>query len=153
MVAFVAVGLLVLYVASGGLSGGSPDEVHFAAPTFEGATVCFKVTLGCFTVTANVLRVIDGDTFVAQMKIWPGLTTTEHIRVLGVDAPELTGAKAKAGAAAKLFTVQWIGALPVHLQTCQRDSFGRLLAEVWRGAAPHESLAEELIRSGHGVRR
>jgi endonuclease YncB( thermonuclease family) len=38
---------------------------------------------------AEVLRVIDGDTFEARVHVWPGLDITTKIRLRGIDAPEL----------------------------------------------------------------
>jgi endonuclease YncB( thermonuclease family) len=41
------------------------------------------------THPAEVLRVIDGDTFEARVHLWPGLDVTTKIRLRGIDAPEL----------------------------------------------------------------
>jgi endonuclease YncB( thermonuclease family) len=41
------------------------------------------------THPAEVLRVIDGDTFEARVRVWPGLDITTKIRLRGIDAPEL----------------------------------------------------------------
>jgi endonuclease YncB( thermonuclease family) len=38
---------------------------------------------------AEVLRVIDGDTFEARVHVWPGLDVTTKIRLRNIDAPEL----------------------------------------------------------------
>ena len=38
---------------------------------------------------AEVLRVIDGDTFEARVHIWPGMAVTTRVRLRGIDAPEL----------------------------------------------------------------
>ncbi len=38
---------------------------------------------------AELLRVIDGDTFEARVRIWPGMDVTTRVRLRGVDAPEL----------------------------------------------------------------
>ena len=38
---------------------------------------------------AEVLRVIDGDTFEARVRIWPGMEVTTRIRLRGIDAAEL----------------------------------------------------------------
>jgi endonuclease YncB( thermonuclease family) len=38
---------------------------------------------------AQVLRVIDGDTFEARVRIWPGMDLTTKVRLRGVDAPEM----------------------------------------------------------------
>jgi endonuclease YncB( thermonuclease family) len=40
---------------------------------------------------AEVLRVIDGDTFEARVHIWPGMQVTTRVRLRGIDAPELKG--------------------------------------------------------------
>src|SRR5215216_3144877 len=39
--------------------------------------------------SAEVLRVIDGDTFEARVRIWPGLDVTTKVRLRNIDAPEL----------------------------------------------------------------
>ncbi len=38
---------------------------------------------------AQVVRVIDGDTFEARVNVWPGLEITTKVRLRGIDAPEL----------------------------------------------------------------
>jgi endonuclease YncB( thermonuclease family) len=38
---------------------------------------------------ADVLRVLDGDTFEARVHVWPGLDVTTKVRLRGIDAPEL----------------------------------------------------------------
>jgi endonuclease YncB( thermonuclease family) len=38
---------------------------------------------------AEVLRVVDGDTFEARVRIWPGVDITTKVRLRGIDAPEM----------------------------------------------------------------
>ncbi len=38
---------------------------------------------------ADVLRIIDGDTFEARVRVWPGLDVDTKIRLRGIDAAEL----------------------------------------------------------------
>ena len=38
---------------------------------------------------ADVVRVIDGDTFAARVQVWPGLAVDTKVRLRGIDAPEL----------------------------------------------------------------
>jgi endonuclease YncB( thermonuclease family) len=38
---------------------------------------------------AEVLRVLDGDTFEARVLVWPGLAMTTRVRLRGIDTPEL----------------------------------------------------------------
>jgi endonuclease YncB( thermonuclease family) len=52
---------------------------------------------------AEVLRIIDGDTFVARVRVWPGIDVDTKVRLRGIDAAELharcTAELAKAQAA------------------------------------------------------
>ena len=38
---------------------------------------------------AEVMRVLDGDTFEARVRIWPGMDITTRVRLRGIDAPEM----------------------------------------------------------------
>lgn len=38
---------------------------------------------------ADVVRVIDGDTFEARVRVWPGLSVDTKVRLRNIDAPEL----------------------------------------------------------------
>ncbi|MDO8879100.1 MAG: thermonuclease family protein [Pseudolabrys sp.] len=39
---------------------------------------------------AEVLRVFDGDTFEARVRVWPGMDITTRVRLRGIDAPEMS---------------------------------------------------------------
>src|SRR5262245_48396039 len=39
---------------------------------------------------ADLLRVIDGDTFEARVHVWPGVVVTTKVRLRGIDAPEMS---------------------------------------------------------------
>ena len=71
-------------------------------------------------VEADVVRVVDGDTLVARARIWLGQTVETHVRLAGVDAPELRGkcAAEKARAlAAREALARLVGEGPVLLAT------------------------------------
>jgi endonuclease YncB( thermonuclease family) len=57
---------------------------------------------------AEVVRIIDGDTFEARVRVWPGLDVDTKVRLRNVDAPELharcTDELAKAQAARTALT-------------------------------------------------
>lgn len=108
------------------------------------------LALLCWTVWATPGRVVDGDTFEARVRIWPGLEAYETVRVLDVDTPEMKGPAREAGLAAKRFAEEWLRRGDVEIRACKRDSFGRLLGTVTRHG---ENLAQELLRAGHGVSR
>ena len=111
------------------------------------------IALLCWTISATTVRVIDGDTAVMSGAVWPDLTATMHVRVLGVDTPELRGTTLEDAKKAKAFTEAWLGVGPVTLTigcTGQpaRDSFGRVLAVVTRDG---KNLADDLIAAKLGV--
>ena len=51
----------------------------------------FAALLLALSVPATVTSVYDGDTIKVEAEVWPGITWTGSVRVLGVDTPELTG--------------------------------------------------------------
>lgn len=108
----------------------------------------------CWIVAATAGRVIDGDTFIASADIWPGLSASIHVRVLGVDTPEMKGTTLEAAQKAKAFTAEWVTKgelmLAIGCGKPSLDSFGRSLAVVSRDG---KNLADELIAAGHGVKR
>lgn len=121
------------------------------------AAAAFATAVLCWIVGATPGRAIDGDTFSAVADIWPGLSATIHVRVLGVDTPELKGETRAKAAAAKAFTEKWIdqaGGDVILTVGCGRpslDSFGRVLARV--RTLGGKDLADDLIAAGHGVKR
>jgi endonuclease YncB( thermonuclease family) len=74
----LAAGASIAPVAA--LRGSEPSAAPI--PTAEPA----EVRMG---YPAQVLRVIDGDTFEARVRIWPGLDVTTKVRLRDADAPEL----------------------------------------------------------------
>lgn len=106
------------------------------------------VALLCWSVTAAPVRTIDGDTFVADLKVWPGLTARETVRVLGVNAPEMKGATREAAVKSQVFAADWLAQGDVRVYACQRDAFGRLLGTVTRGT---QNLSTLLLDGGFAV--
>lgn len=87
----------------------------------------------------QLLYVIDGDTL-----IMAGPQGREHVRLIGIDAPELAqefGWTARSFAAAFLAR----GSLVLELDQERRDHYGRLLAYVWSG---EEMLNKILVARG-----
>ena len=79
-----AVGLAVGNIANSDLVGRQlTANAAPAAPT----TINTQLAVGMHP--AEVLRVLDGDTFEARVRVWPGLDITTKIRLRSIDAPEL----------------------------------------------------------------
>ncbi len=104
-------------------------------------------------VEARVLRVIDGDTFIAEAKVWPGHSVKVSVRIRGIDAPEIRSRcpeeKAAAGRARDLLTML-VASGTVKLFNIGGGKYhGRVLADVV--AEDGEELAPVLL--GHDVVR
>lgn len=54
------------------------------------------------SVNADVVRVYDGDTIIVDAHPWPGMTIRIHVRVRGIDSPEIRGKCAAEKKAARL---------------------------------------------------
>ena len=87
----------------------------------------------------QLLRIIDADTLIMN-----GPEGQEHVRLIGVDAPEL---KQEFGGTAKAFSADFLarGGLILELDQEHRDQYDRLLAYVWSGDA---MLNEALVATG-----
>jgi endonuclease YncB( thermonuclease family) len=87
----------------------------------------------------SVERVVDGDTLVVRLDLWPGLEAIYAVRVRDIDAPELRGAGCpeekdwaeRARAQAEKF---YGPGTTVRIENVEIDSFGRAVADVrrWR---------------------
>ncbi|SRR6266705_378545 len=93
--------------------------------------------------------VIDGDTIRVQARIWPNVIAEEHVRLLGIDTPELRAAtqceKALAQAAKQVTSEVLSGAQRITITANSRDSFGRILGNV---SVDGLSLSDLLLAKG-----
>jgi len=76
---------------------------------------------------AEVVRVLDGDTFEARIKVWPGMVAITRVRLRGVDAPEIKARcedeRAKALAAKDALT-RMLSEGAVSLANVSQDKYG-----------------------------
>lgn len=86
----------------------------------------------------EVIRVIDGDTFVAKVEIWPSITSEVAVRIRGLDAPETRRPSCESErllaeeASSYLHEQLPLGEL-IELEDIQGDAFqGRVVAHVLR---------------------
>ena len=110
-------------------------------------------------VTAEVLRVIDGDTFTVRAHIWIGQELTTNVRLLGVNAPELSGhceEERVLADAARRFLAARLEGHSVTLRDIALDKYGgRVLARVedTAGDIAAALLAARLVVPYDGGRR
>lgn len=111
-------------------------------------------------VEADVVRVIDGDTFVAAARIWPGQRITVGVRIRGVDAPELNsrcGAEKAAARRSRAILEKLLRNGTVLMRNISGGKYyGRVLADVTTGAGEAVGtalLARSAARPYGGGRR
>jgi micrococcal nuclease len=111
-------------------------------------------------VEVEVLKVIDGDTFLARAKIWPGHEVTVSVRLRGIDAPERKAKCARELAAAeeaRLALEDVLSAAPVQIRNITGDKyFARVIADAGNddiADAAAFMLELELARPYQGGRR
>jgi len=102
--------------------------------------------------SAQVLHVIDGDTFEARVHLWQGLDITTRIRLRGVDAPELKARcfeESQMAQAARAALIALLDEGGVTVFNVGPDKYnGRVVADVATRMTPNVSTA--LIAAGHG---
>jgi endonuclease YncB( thermonuclease family) len=110
-------------------------------------------------VSATVVRVIDGDTFVAEAHVWPGETVRVSVRIRGIDAPELHSRCQRerlAAAAARDALAALLDRPPVKITNIGGGKYyGRMLADVETedGEVAPALLSRALVRLYSGGRR
>ncbi|MBV9955345.1 MAG: thermonuclease family protein [Pseudolabrys sp.] len=100
---------------------------------------------------AEVLRVLDGDTFEARVRIWPGHDVTTRVRLRGIDAPEMKARcedeRARA-VAARTALMQMLEQGNVAISAVGLDKYGgRVDAEV--STARTADVGRALRDAGH----
>lgn len=94
------------------------------------------------------IDVYDGDTFKADVKLWPGLTIRTGIRIAGIDTPEIRGKCLTEKLWAKKAKEELISLLVgfIHIYNVQNGKYaGRVVADV---ATDTAEVGFEMIESG-----
>jgi micrococcal nuclease len=112
---------------------------------FVGRSILLLVTVALPTVAAraaetirgpiegSVARVIDGDTLEFVAHVWLGLSLTTHVRVRGIDTPEVRGAcprEKEMAAQATAYLNALTGAGVTVANVSDDKYFGRVIADV-----------------------
>ena len=137
--------------ALGALVGAalSPREgVHAPSQATAAPVAATPAIRGAYP--AEVLYVLDGDTFAARVHLWPGLDITTRVRLRGIDAPELKARcgeeRRRAEAARDALTVM-LAEGNITVRDVGLDKYGgRVLAAAATQLTPDVSAA--LLRDG-----
>lgn len=111
-------------------------------------------------VAVEVIKVIDGDTFLARAKVWPGHEVTVSVRLRGIDAPERKAkcdGERQAAEEARLALEYALTAAPVQIRNISGDKyFARVIADAGNSDVADAAtfmLEIELARPYQGGRR
>jgi endonuclease YncB( thermonuclease family) len=100
-------------------------------------------------VPASVVRALDGDTLEVQAHVWLGLELTQHVRIRGIDAPELhsTCAMERNMAASARDHLAALAGNSIRLERISNDKYGgRVDADVVNAAGT--DLKQAMIAAG-----
>ena len=103
------------------------------------------------SASADVLRVFDGDTFEARVRLGPGEVVHAKVRLRGIDTPERDARCAEEATKAEVARRALADILAeggVTISQIGRDKYGRLLAVVATRRTPDVTAA--LLRKGVG---
>jgi endonuclease YncB( thermonuclease family) len=125
--------------------------LYLAPPAFvpQAASPAFGAEQLRGPVSAEVVRVIDGDTIEVSAQIWLGLRVSSNVRIRGIDTPELhsTCAGEKAMASDARDRLAKIAGDSIRLANISQDKFGgRVDADVTN--ADDVDLKAAMLASG-----
>ncbi|MEL6219112.1 MAG: thermonuclease family protein [Pseudomonadota bacterium] len=108
---------------------------------------------GLYDYRAEIVRVIDGDTVVADIDL--GFNTwrkDEHLRLRGIDAPEIRGEERPEGLIAAEALRERLAGRDLVICTIKdrTGSFGRFLVDIYDGDI---LINDWMIEQGYAVRR
>ena len=99
---------------------------------------------------AIVTNIVDGDTFDAHVDLGFSVSSKQRFRLLGCDAPEMTGTSQEAGENSKRYVEKLLKDKEICLRSVKTDSFGRYLADVWiMKNGVQINLSRHLIKNGY----
>lgn len=99
--------------------------------------------------TANVTKVIDGDTFDFEAEIL-NVKVLGRCRMLSYNAPEIRGKERPEGLDAKEYLKTLIYMKSIRIQAEETDKYGRWLCEVWRGGEPVNEMMRKYLKDYPG---
>jgi endonuclease YncB( thermonuclease family) len=82
-----------------------------------------------YTYQASVLEIVDGDTLWAEINLGFNISTTQKLRLRGINAPEI---ETPGGIASKQYIEDCLKGCPfIAIKTYWRDKYTRYLADIF----------------------
>jgi endonuclease YncB( thermonuclease family) len=120
-----------------------------ASPGIAGASVNAGASLAT-RYPVEVVRVVDGDTFEARVRAWPGIEIATKIRIRDIDAPEMRARCAEETAAAHAARDALVAMLAEGQVTIARVSLDKYGGRVLAAASARNTgdIAAALLQAG-----
>jgi micrococcal nuclease len=102
---------------------------------------------------AKCIRVIDGDTILADVDLGFGIRQKMTLRLAGINAPEKTGKEKPSGLKALVFLIDNLEGNEIVINTFKdkREKYGRYIATVYNSTNFVKSINDELVEKGFAV--
>jgi len=102
-----------------------------------------------YVYNAEILRVVDGDTFLAKIDFGFKIFHENRFRLKDVNTPETRGKKKTAkGLVVKKYVKDLIEGKTFELETFKKGRYGRYVADIYLKKGKKEPLSEHLLRKG-----
>ncbi len=148
----IAIGICCLVPLSGAMAGDTTG-VSTSAPRLDPVAISSSGPWSnprrmrlAGPYPARVLAIIDGDTFVARIPVWIGQEVTTHVRLRGIDAPEIKGrcaAETRLAQEAKQALADILASGRINLRDIGTGKYaGRVIARVFV-TSKHDHNTEE----------
>jgi micrococcal nuclease len=98
-----------------------------------------------FVYNAEVLRVIDGDTFELRIDLGFKIIHENTFRLYGVNTPEIRGKERPEGLKVKKYVKELIEGKIIVVETFKKGKFGRYVSEIYL-KGKRKPLSKHLLR-------
>lgn len=99
-----------------------------------------------FVYDAEVIRVVDGDTYDLGIDLGFRLYHEDRFRLMEINTPETRGKERSEGLKVKEYVKNLIEGKMVVVKTFRKEKFGRYLCEIYLKAPKKKPLSKLLLR-------
>lgn len=100
-----------------------------------------------YTYNMKIIRVLDGDTFEAEVDLGFKIWAKDKFRIFGYSAPEIHGEEKRFGLIAKAKLEEYFKIGEIYIvNTIKPDKYGR-----WLASFPDRTFVLNLIKQGYGM--
>ena len=102
-----------------------------------------------FVYNAEVLRVVDGDTFDLKIDLGFKIIHENRFRLYGVNTPEVRGKEKVRGLKVKEYVKGLIEGKMIVVETFKKGKFGRYVSEIYLGES--KKKGEKIVSKGKAL--